>query len=199
MRTVGSYFVLSVMVIGLLSAGCAGRLKGPKPERVPITSAPTPIADVVKVSDSEFDAFTSLVGTIRTDVPPSDFPIKEWKVVTLIDKKTRAVSHDLIFKDYYRSNGWRFWDGASTSSAEQMKVVVLARDVLGCGSQACQHQEAISATFPAGSLERAAAGEKLQIRITAKNADPFFVTVLQEQAKVQLEETKRVLMGMPKK
>lgn len=199
MRKIGNCTLITAIAMVVLATGCAGRQKGPTPERVPITTAPTPIADVVSVSNSEFDPLISLIGTIRTDVPPSDFPIKEWKVVTFIDKKTRVVVHELIFKDYYRSNGWRFWDGASTSNAEQMHVSVIARDVVGCTAQSCQHQEAISARFPPGSLERAASGDKLQLRLTAKNVDPFFVTITEGQARVQLEETARVLREMPPK
>lgn len=123
----------------------------------------------VTITDSRFEKNIKLEGRSATFGSLYGRPAKTTYLVTLVNKTTGTAEHILVFSDMYEGRGWRFWDAASTNSAQTLKVLKVQRDLPGrCyPDTGCLHHEVVGAELPESMLREAATGD-VQIRFTGR-------------------------------
>jgi hypothetical protein len=75
--------------------------------------------NVPKIEDSEFDQSVKVIGLHLFDNPFGGI-IKEWFLRSFINKKTKAVSHQLYVQLNYRGEEWHFYTTAADDSATSL-------------------------------------------------------------------------------
>lgn len=143
----------------------------------------------VAVQDSSFDTSIKLTGRPTEEGRLWGRPAKSTHLVTLVDKKTGAPMHILMFVDRYDGRGWRFWSSATTDKAVDLTMKPIARDVGSCNRYSgCTHVEQIAAVVPHEVLQEAAQTE-VRVRFRGRSGDEYIVTLDRADVQRQLAAT----------
>lgn len=143
----------------------------------------------VAVQDSTFDTSVKLTGRPTEEGRFWGQAAKSTHLVTLVDKKTAAPTHILIFVDRYDGRGWRFWSSATTDKAVSLATKPVSRDVGSCNRYTgCNHVEQIASVVPAEVLQEAAQTE-VRVRFRGRSGDEYIVTLDRADAQRQLAAT----------
>ncbi len=135
---------------------------------------------------SEFDKSMGLKGRKYADGSFYGQPAMEWTLSSLVDRKTGARTHGIVFTDAYDGRGWRAWRDAVTDDARTLPVTVVNRKVGSCNrSSGCSHYEDVVISINEEILEsRAASG--LRIRLTGADGAEKIISLTGEDLSDQL-------------
>lgn len=176
-----------ILFTALAAAACLAQAQ------TPAAGARPSWQSFVRVTTSEFDSSVKLESPELSEGTFYNVPARAWSLRTLIDKKTKATTHYLIFDDRYNGE-WRFWSSATSDAAEDLRTIQVSRDVGSCSRYSgCSHYERMGVVIPDAMMERALK-ETVRIRLAGRGVNyvialnSTYVEYLTDATRDQLEE-----------
>lgn len=155
----------------------------------------------VTIVDSDFNPLVAVKGPDHTFDVIYGAPAYTWLLRSAIVKKeANAIGvtfHMLPFTNIYDASTWRFWNYATTNSAEVLEITNVSRRVIDCKG-VCTYQESFVVQLPAALLSRATT-EDIKIKIVSKSGSEFVIAIDPKDAKHQLAAVEAIRSTLLKK
>lgn len=134
--------------------------------------ADTTLQGVLGLTDDSFAGTVTVVSPGLLLPPPRR---GQSMLRSVLDKRTRAETHQVYVSVQYSSQNWAFWNSAAGENAGPLEFVGISRDVVSCDAGGyCTHRETFGATIPAETLRR---NPEYRVRFYAQNGDTMTVRV----------------------
>lgn len=141
------------------------------------------------IDDDKFSTSVRILGYSLYENPLSgDF--KQWFLRSFIDKKTKAISHQIYLTIGYIDNS-RYYKNATDENANILKTIHISSDVGSC-SGGCSIHEVVGIEIPDQYLrDHAATG--FDVKISAQTGDSLVFHVSTTQINLQLNAATQLI------